>query len=481
MKIFLSFFLISTLALSSRALAQVPNTISYQGLLTTTSGTPVPDGSYKLQFDLFTTATGGVTFWMEIDSGVSVQKGTFSIILGNVTTLPDSFHRPLFLQVTALAGPGISGVTTFSPRSPFSSAPSALSVKTPLTLVDSTGANVLSAQNSGGGRSLWAHSASFTGVKGESGGTYGVAGVGPLVGTGGGTVNSVYYWNPGGAGMSGYSPIGVGVLGVTDSGFAVFGSPNHPGAWAGYFAGKLGVGGAGGDTSVQLPDNSIAAHEILDEPGLASHGSLAFDLLPSIGTWAFIDSVSITTPSAGYITVEAGGNSAINHTTGQTSEVDIRIDSSVSLTNYLGFQAGYYPSSVPTGYFFQGFHNQWVVAQSAGTYKYYLAAGVASGTGACFIAYPWIRAIFYPVSRGPVSELTPTAALPESRASGTQPDVGSVSDKSQSAPLALKSATLREVDLRGLELAAERARADAERAQRELLEAKLRLEKSDHP
>jgi hypothetical protein len=35
------------------AFAQIPNRISYQGLLTTSSGTPVADGSYDLRFEIF--------------------------------------------------------------------------------------------------------------------------------------------------------------------------------------------------------------------------------------------------------------------------------------------------------------------------------------------------------------------------------------------------------------------------------------------
>ena len=47
------------LALSITAYSQVPNKISYQGLLTTSGGAPVTDGSYDLKFEIFNLPSGG--------------------------------------------------------------------------------------------------------------------------------------------------------------------------------------------------------------------------------------------------------------------------------------------------------------------------------------------------------------------------------------------------------------------------------------
>ena len=100
----------------------IPNKISYQGLLTTASGVPATDGSYDLTFQLFTAPSGGVALWTEAQTGVSVQKGTFNVLLGSVTPLAQIFSQPLFLQVTATAGPGIGGAVVFSPRNELASA-----------------------------------------------------------------------------------------------------------------------------------------------------------------------------------------------------------------------------------------------------------------------------------------------------------------------------------------------------------------------
>ena len=107
------------LFLDSNISAQVPNKISYQGLLTTSTGTPVQDGSYNLQFDIYNLPSGGLLKHAETLNGVQVQKGTFSVILHPTITI---FSESLFVEVIALSGPGISGSITFSPRSVLTSA-----------------------------------------------------------------------------------------------------------------------------------------------------------------------------------------------------------------------------------------------------------------------------------------------------------------------------------------------------------------------
>ncbi|HEX9656378.1 MAG TPA: hypothetical protein VGB89_05605, partial [Bacteroidota bacterium] len=43
----------------SEGLTQVPKTLSYQGVLTDTSGTQVPDGQYQVTFNLYDQQSGG--------------------------------------------------------------------------------------------------------------------------------------------------------------------------------------------------------------------------------------------------------------------------------------------------------------------------------------------------------------------------------------------------------------------------------------
>ena len=134
---------ICLLVISIAAYSQVPQKVSYQGLLTTSSGTPVTDGSYTLQFDVYDSLIRGSSLWTETLSGVNVQRGTFSVLLGSVTPLPAIFPTTRYVQVTAVSGPGISSSLTFSPRSELTSAPYSLAPWAPSgNNISYTGGNV---------------------------------------------------------------------------------------------------------------------------------------------------------------------------------------------------------------------------------------------------------------------------------------------------------------------------------------------------
>jgi hypothetical protein len=110
---FLSIALMLILA-ASLSLAQVPRTISYQGVLTDANGTVVPDGNYNLTFKIYDTSSGGTPLWTEVQS-VAVSKGIFSVILGSVAPLNLPFNRPYYLGVTIESG------AELSPRIPLTS------------------------------------------------------------------------------------------------------------------------------------------------------------------------------------------------------------------------------------------------------------------------------------------------------------------------------------------------------------------------
>ncbi len=110
--------------------AQVPQTMSYQGLLTTPIGTPLPDGAYNFQFDLYDSLTGGSSQWTESQTGDTVRRGTFSVILGVTTPITIPFTKTLYLQVRVTGGPaGPPYPLAFSPRSVLTSAPYAFHSK----------------------------------------------------------------------------------------------------------------------------------------------------------------------------------------------------------------------------------------------------------------------------------------------------------------------------------------------------------------
>ncbi len=111
----------------SAASTSLPLMISYQGLLTTSGGTPVADGGYDLTIALYDSIATGTVQWSEAHPAVPVHRGVFSMALGSVTPLNLQFNKSLFVQVTATAGPaGPSYPLTFSPRSQLLSAPYSL-------------------------------------------------------------------------------------------------------------------------------------------------------------------------------------------------------------------------------------------------------------------------------------------------------------------------------------------------------------------
>lgn len=85
---------------------QIPRTISYQGVLTDASGTPVPDGSYTLNLALYDVPTGGTRSWYE-QQVVTTSKGVFSAQLGIATPLRLLFDKPVWLALSVNSGPDL--------------------------------------------------------------------------------------------------------------------------------------------------------------------------------------------------------------------------------------------------------------------------------------------------------------------------------------------------------------------------------------
>jgi hypothetical protein len=93
------------LVVAVTAQAQVPRTISYQGVLRDLDGNTVPDGLYDMTFVLTTNPYGdcsdGVELWSELQP-VSLDNGLFNVKLGTVTPLDPGlvdFSEPYCLRV----------------------------------------------------------------------------------------------------------------------------------------------------------------------------------------------------------------------------------------------------------------------------------------------------------------------------------------------------------------------------------------------
>jgi hypothetical protein len=65
--------------------AQIPLTLSYQGVFSDSLGNLKPDGMYTFTFRLYDVSTGGSAVWIEIKD-VFVKRGLFSTVLGDQTS-----------------------------------------------------------------------------------------------------------------------------------------------------------------------------------------------------------------------------------------------------------------------------------------------------------------------------------------------------------------------------------------------------------
>jgi hypothetical protein len=87
--------------------AAVPHLLNYQGRLTDASGAPL-NGSYNLTFRIYDAETAGNLLWQEQHTGVVIQKGIFSVLLGSITALDLPFDKQYFLAVQVGSDPEMS-------------------------------------------------------------------------------------------------------------------------------------------------------------------------------------------------------------------------------------------------------------------------------------------------------------------------------------------------------------------------------------
>jgi len=102
----LLFSLLALLAIPAIAFGQPPRTLSYQGVLTDTLGTPKQDGTYTFTFRLYEGSSGGTAIWTE-QKTLQVKRGLFSTLLGDQVVIGNAirFDRPYWLGIQLAADP----------------------------------------------------------------------------------------------------------------------------------------------------------------------------------------------------------------------------------------------------------------------------------------------------------------------------------------------------------------------------------------
>jgi hypothetical protein len=430
------------------AMAQTPTTVTYQGRLTNATGTAITS-AVTVVFTIYDAETSGSELWTETQSVDPDDKGIFTVTLGNDTPLDNT----VFDGSARWLGIKVGSDAEMTPRQQINSAPYSI-----------TGAG---ATNFSFGSST--QDGTFD--------LYGAAVVDPLIHAGRGASGGMIQIRDtlgNYAGVLGGSVTGAGVLGL-------YRSAGNVGLLTGSIGGEplFVVQGSGddvtfnmgttGNNSVSLPASSIAAGEILDEPGIArayaSGGTIATSGVTSLL------SRTITVPGPGYVVAIAHAYAAISGTT--LGNVIMGIDTTNSNSapagnNYAVFGSSSETISASTIRWGSMSVERTFSVSAAGGFTCYVngSRGTTSGTG--YLYYVNLLLVYFPTSYGTVSAIT--AAKDAGQYENATPLASG-----ETAAMAIPAPTdLYEVDLRELELKAAKAQAEAERAQKELLQAKLK-------
>lgn len=229
--------------------------------------------------------------------------------------------------------------------------------------------------------------------------------------------------------------------------------------------GLLEVAGSSGDGSVNLPESAIASPEIFDEPGLASSRFADEVFLTQYkANTEDIVTISISTPSSGYIIVRGGTTLKTAGTAGPNRGY-LQISESPGGTLDLAYSAlaggGHYDG--PNKIAYRSMSVERIFFKPAGTYDFMLE-GLAHPDNdldaTTSMSNSYLTATYLPTSYGAVN-----AIVSNDDVNNFDQAVRVESDGSGS---------LFQVDLRELELRAAQARIDAVEAERLLLQARLR-------
>ena len=78
--------------------AAVPHLVRYQGQAVDNLGVPL-QGPYNLTFRLYDADAGGTIVWQEQQANIPINKGHFSVLLGQVTALNVDWSKSLWLTI----------------------------------------------------------------------------------------------------------------------------------------------------------------------------------------------------------------------------------------------------------------------------------------------------------------------------------------------------------------------------------------------
>ncbi|MCG3127947.1 MAG: hypothetical protein CHACPFDD_02820 [Phycisphaerae bacterium] len=224
-----------------------------------------------------------------------------------------------------------------------------------------------------------------------------------------------------------------------------------------------------GNTSVILPNDSISAIEIMDEPGVANDHNASIAIGTSLTTLA---SRSITVPAAGYVLALADGDLQISHTNGTDSTYIYGVsDSATSLPSDQDMMTRLAGALTTGTYNFAGSSHGLFSVAAAGSYSFYYLAYEFSGGSATMYDIQ-LTLLYVPTAYGTVeSNLPPPNGGGGPETQGREPAAPGITPEEIEAEQQL------EVENHRLRVLAELEAAEAQIAE---LRAKLEaLEKPD--
>ncbi len=417
------------------ASADVPQTLSYQGVITDNAGALVPDGPYDLTVRLYESSLAGAAVFTETHTATAVTKGGFSILLGSVTPLTLAFDKPYWLSLQVGADPELT------PRVPLASSPYALSLKLPFTGSAASLTPTFILRNSGSGLALLADGSMQVGSSANSGrlelmgsgNTNPLASLGTFLAAGGQVrVNdeagsAIVRAEADVAGTGGYFTVAGGNAGTSMyvDGSATSGEPAM--RLNGTSRDVLFDMGQVGTASVQLPSSAVEATEMLNEPGVAASNASSFIQLT--GGVSVIASRTITCPDDGYVVAIGGSYLSFDHINGQFSRVIMGVSDVNSSFGVTYTKAEWFPSNPTCSYMMPASHTA-IFPVTAGAHTYYLLGQEVNVQGQ--IGAPSLTLMYFPTAYGTVTS-TKMAAASAKPAEGSPMTVGDVADEQREA------------------------------------------------
>ena len=442
------------LIITTTAIAEVPNTINYQGRLVDDAGDPVDD-VVLIKFNIYDSETGGSELWSSGYQMLQISDGLFTYELGSNVALPDDLFTgddSRYLGIT------VDTDAEQEPRIQFIAVPYSLHSKVADSLINKdfvrrTGDTIsghIYFDNDGLGKEteiLVYNDASI-----------------------------MNFYQEGAKRIALESDFGTMILNQQDGNHAVWLSGGEDEEYDGGSIGlydadgirQIKLDGAGsGDNSVILPDDAIHAAEILNEPGIASAVYPWLVTLVAMGEGAGMSDVvvdSITIPAPGYIYVSGTCHISLWGTQSEQSAI-VQIDEEAGGGVLVGKTAILeLDSALSTGRNYVPVFTEDIFYKSAaGTYTFRLEGRRINGVSAA-AGNARLTMFYFPTAYGSVASVV--SASDAANFDNTTL-VESGDENSYDQP----TETMYKVDLRELELKAKQKRIEA-------LEAELELEKA---